>query len=182
MILGVPPCRTWFLDMFNVLIFPVEFHDIYVPSMFPKCPKVFPEHECFIKTLLRSWPTSFLIPVAFFFKRGWHKGMISTWSEKMDRTTPKSSGSVLGWTFGPRHMSLLDPMFLVAWGRNKAYPKIVVALQNDHTQRIRLYVRRKGLYLQSYSDLVGMRLRPSILLQGFVRKSLHSEEFLWNTL
>ena len=52
-------------------------------------------------------------------------------------------------------MSLLDPMFLVAWGRNKAYPKIAVAPQNDHTVRIRLYVRRKGIYLQSYSDLGG---------------------------
>ena len=35
----------------------------------------------------------------------------------------------------------------------------------------------KEYIYKSYSDLVGMRLRPSILLQGFVRKSLHSEEF-----
>ena len=156
MILGVPPCRTWFLDMFNVLIFPVEFHDIYVPSMFPKCPKVFPEHECFIKTLLRSWPTSFLIPVAYFFKRGWHKGhdFNMIWEDGPNNT--KVLRKCFGVNFWTSSGDLLNPMFLVAWGRNKGYPKIVVALQNDHTQRIRLYVRRIRDYIyKSYSDLGG---------------------------
>ena len=66
-----PTLQDMIWTFFNVSIFSGgNFTGIYVPSMFPKCPKVVPENECFIKTLLRSWPTSFLIPVAFFLRGG----------------------------------------------------------------------------------------------------------------